>query len=244
MMLPSPLPNKFGEVFLINGPRWSLFFEDAVNIAMVLSWRFFRSTPRLIVACLLMGIALALSMRHFHTYEIGWSAETFAAGFLRVGFPFSAGILIYRLRRTGQRVSRLALLLPFLLVPLFLLDPARLVVYGLLCIGVAFPLLVWAGARYQPPSARLCRFLGDVSYPLYVIHVPLFGLAEWALWMTGRTPASAGPLAGLLLLALAIGASWLLARTYDPAARRWLGSKLLRSAEGRGAAPSCVTAAP
>jgi peptidoglycan/LPS O-acetylase OafA/YrhL len=227
MMLPSPMPNGFDEIFIINNPRWSLFYEDVVNIAMALSWRFFRRTHRLLIATLILGVALALSMRHYHTYELGWNSETFFAGFLRVSFPFAAGILIYRLRGTSRQFTRLANLLPFLLVPLFAINPHRLAPYGLFCIMVAFPALVWLGARFQPPSPRLCRFLGGVSYPLYVIHVPLFGIAQWLLAVNGAAPDAGGLPGGLLLIVVVIGLSWLLSKTYDPAARRWLGAKLL-----------------
>jgi peptidoglycan/LPS O-acetylase OafA/YrhL len=243
LMLPSPIPNALGEVFIINGPRWSLFYEDAVNIAMALSWRFFRNTTRLLVACLVLGIALALTMRHFHTYELGWNSKTFVAGFLRVGFPFSAGILLYRCRSSTRQFSRLANLVPFLLLPLFAFNSKHLVSYGLFCIGVAFPMLILLGARFQPPSGRLCRFLGDVSYPLYVIHVPILGLVQWTLAREGLAPDAGGTVGGWLLIAGLIGLSWLLAKSYDPIIRAWLGGKLLPSAGGRKP-PQQVTAAP
>lgn len=233
LMLPSPVPNAVGEVFIINGPRWSLFYEDAVNIAMALSWRFFRSTLRLAVTCGLLGIALAVSMKHFHTYELGWNAKTFAAGFLRVGFSFSAGILLYRLRPSTRQLSRLANVVPFLLVPLFAFSTSHLTFYGLFCIGIAFPLLILVGARFQPPTGRLCRFLGDVSYPLYVIHVPILGLTQWALAMNGIAPNAAGPVGGWLLMAALVGLSWLLSQTYDPVSRAWLGAKLAPFTGGR-----------
>lgn len=230
LMMPSPMPNRFGEVFIINGPRWSLFYEDAVNIVMASSWGFFRSTFRLAVATAMFGVGLALSMRHYHTYELGWEGRTFLAGFFRASFPFFAGILLYRLHGTARNSTWLANLIPFLLVPLFAFNPNHMVRYSLFCIAIAFPALVLVGARFQPSSSRLCRFLGDVSYPLYVVHVPLIGLTECALVMNGLTPGALGHSGGLLLIALIIGLSWALAKTYDPIARAWLGSILLGAA--------------
>lgn len=176
----------------------------------------------------MFAVALAFSMRHFGTYQLGWADDTFLAGFLRVTFPFSAGVLIYRFNDGATRKSTwLANLIPFLLVPLFALNPEHLVRYGLFCIVVAFPVLLLLGARYQPPSDRFCRFLGDVSYPLYVIHVPLLRITEWVLAANGVAPDAGGPVGGLALIAALMGISWLLAKTYDPVARAWLGSKLL-----------------
>ncbi|MEJ7665884.1 MAG: acyltransferase family protein [Hymenobacter sp.] len=46
----------------------------------------------------------------------------------------------------------------------------------LLSIIFIFPLVVWLGARRaysQRQGARLSKFLGDISYPLYITHYPL-----------------------------------------------------------------------
>ena len=227
IMMPSPIPDSGDELFFINGPRWSLFYEDVVNLSMALLWSFFRSNRRLAAAVLMFAIVLAACMRYHHTYELGWNSKTFFAGFARVAFPFFAGVLIYRLNAALPKVTRFANLLPLLLIPIFALKTDHAVRYALLCIMAAFPLLLLVGARFRPPSGRLCRFLGDVSYPLYVIHVPILGFVGWALEINGFTPESIGQVGGMLVLGALIGLSWLLARTYDPAVRAWLGSKLL-----------------
>ena len=227
IMMPSPIPNSGDELFVINGPRWSLFYEDVVNLSMALLWTFFRSSRRLMAAVAVFAVILAGCMRYHHTYELGWSGDTFFAGFPRVAFPFFAGVLIYRFNAAVPKVTRLANLLPLILIPIFAVNSGHAVRYALFCIMVAFPLLLVLGARYQPPSARLCRFLGDVSYPLYVIHVPVLGLIGWGLEINGLSPNSMGLVGGMLVLVALIAVSWLLAKTYDPAVRAWLGSKVL-----------------
>lgn len=228
-MMPSPMPDHHSgdRLFIINNPRWSLFYEDVVNLSMALLWTFFRSNRRLIAGVIVFAIALVASMRYHHTYELGWNSKTFFAGFARVAFPFFAGVLIYRFNAAVPKVTRFANLLPLLLIPIFAVNSGHAVRYGLLCIMAAFPLLLILGARYQPPSARFCRFLGDVSYPLYVIHVPVLGLIRWAFEANGASPDSMGRVGGILVLGALIAVSWLLARTYDPAVRAWLGSQVL-----------------
>jgi peptidoglycan/LPS O-acetylase OafA/YrhL len=234
VMMPSPLPDHFDLLFSINNPRWSLFYEDAVNVVMVLSWTFLRNSVRLAAATVVFGVGLAVAMRYFHTYELGWNSHTFGAGFLRVAFSFFLGNLLYRLHSTAPRkASWLANLIPFALLPLFAFETVHLARYGLLCVAVAFPALVLLGARVQPSSPHVCRFLGDISYPLYVIHVPLLGLAAWLTARNGYPPAALGHPAGFMLLGVLIGLSWILARTYDPRARAWLGSRLLFLTRGR-----------
>jgi peptidoglycan/LPS O-acetylase OafA/YrhL len=144
-----------------------------------------------------------------------------------VAFPFFAGVLIYRFNAALPKLTRFANLLPLALVPIFALKTDHAVRYALFSIMAAFPLLLILGARYRPPSGRLCRFLGDVSYPLYVIHVPLLGFVAWALEINGLSPEAIGHVGGMLVLGALIAVSWLLARTYDPAVRAWLGAKVL-----------------
>ncbi len=227
IMMPSPIPDSGDELFFINGPRWSLFYEDVVNLSMALLWSFFRSNRRLIAAVIVFAVVLIACMAYHHTYELGWNSETFFAGFPRVAFPFFAGVLIYRLNAAVPKVTRFANLLPLVLIPIFAWKTDHAVRYALFCIMGAFPLLLLLGVRYQPPSARFCRFLGDVSYPLYVIHVPVLGFVGWALERNGLSPASMGRVGGMLVLAALIAVSWLLAKTYDPAVRAWLGPKVL-----------------
>lgn len=51
--------------------------------------------------------------------------------------------------------------------------------YEAFCIIVAFPTLVWIGASgttTDKKSTQICKFLGDISYPIYVIHYPFMYL--------------------------------------------------------------------
>ena len=44
---------------------------------------------------------------------------------------------------------------------------------------VVFPFLVWLGASgttTDKQSTKICKFLGDISYPVYVVHYPLMYL--------------------------------------------------------------------
>jgi peptidoglycan/LPS O-acetylase OafA/YrhL len=68
-------------------------------------------------------------------------------------------------------------------------------------IVVGFPLLLLAAAGSKPLSPRLSRFSGGLSYPLYILHVPLAGLLTPWLLHLGLTPGWA--LYGLEIILIA-----------------------------------------
>ena len=99
-------------------------------------------------------------------------------------------------------------------------------VYQCLTVGVAFPLIIWFGARGSLTGGPLkaVDFLGRLSYPLYSIHYPLIYL--YIFWLnTGQHPFGtwqwSTPIA-LFCIALALGSIVLLA--YDEPLRRWLNA--------------------
>ena len=99
-----------------------------------------------------------------------------------------------------------------------------------LTVGVAFPLIIWFGARGsltgKPLKAALC--LGRLSYPLYSIHYPLIYL--YIYWLhTGQHPFGTWPWATpIALFCIAIVLSSIILLAYDEPLRRWLGGFMRR----------------
>jgi peptidoglycan/LPS O-acetylase OafA/YrhL len=93
------LPDSFGVlVFPFNPPAWSLFFELAGNIAYASFLRFL--TWRVLTAIMVvsaLGLAALLLFGPEHDLHVGWTTENLSGGFCRVGYSFSAGVLLYRL---------------------------------------------------------------------------------------------------------------------------------------------------
>ena len=95
--------------------------------------------------------------------------------------------------------------------------------YYALVVVVLFPLIVWTGASgtVTGRSARVCEFLGDISYPIYITHYPLvYTYTAWVrnhgLTLGEAWPAAAGT--GVVCVLLAYAAlKW-----YDEPVRRWL----------------------
>ncbi len=203
----------------LNPPAWSLFWEIVVNLLyVVLLPHLNRKTLALIVAVAGVPLVIVNSFGYHH------AASTFPLGLARVSFSFFLGVLIYRERGVLPPAPRLQPWLTGLAVAIVCITlswqsstPGTYLVAVLL----AFPVAVCLALHVEPGigTARLFDRLGDISYPIYAIHVPLAllvlaitGPVAPALWM--------GAAFSIAMCVLAVG----LNRYYDRPLRNWLMS--------------------
>ena len=176
-----------GEMFPLNGPSWSLFFEYIGNILYALLLR--RLSTRWlaviagVTACILVYIAVGDGF-----LGVGWSMvdNGLWTGLVRMLFPYTAGMLMARVFRPVKGVRRAFWICGIIILlvgclPLLLgeLLPWLNGLYDALCVIVVFPCLVWLGASQLSVgtlTARVSHFLGELSYPLYMVHYPLMYL--------------------------------------------------------------------
>lgn len=231
-----------GEIFPLNGPSWSLFFEYIGNVVYALLLRRL-STRSLAVLTVLLAAALAWftcgDVSGYGMFGVGWTLEgvNFPGGLLRLFFPFSAGLLISRVFRPVRLrgafwLCSVALLCLFA-VP-FIESEGGLCLNGLyeaVCIVFIFPVLIWAGASGRTTdsfSSRTCKFLGDISFPLYIIHYPFMYLFyAWLIDEKRYTLGQTWPVV-LVLVFGTILLAFLLLKLYDEPARKWLAGKFLK----------------
>lgn len=240
-MLPSPAGVEVRgntEIFPLNGPHWSLFFEYVGSVLYAL---LLRKLPtkwlRLWVA--VAGVALVVNgvCQGEGTIGYGWSSTpyNFLGGAIRLAFGYPLGLLLARLFRekkpstVGLPVFATCslLLVALLLVPsvstLSGWAPAN-PLYQSFCAIVAFPAIVWFGARGVVSGVQksVVVYLGKLSYPLYAIHYPLIYL--YIHWInTGQHPfgtyAWSTPI-GISVIAIALAT--ICFKFYDEPLRRWL----------------------
>lgn len=230
-----------GEMFPLNGPCWSLFFEYIGNILYAVFIRRL-STKVLTVLVVLLGIALAsFAIFNFSGYGnigVGWTldAMNFVGGLLRMLFPFSMGMLLLRIFKPMKirgafwicTIAMVALLsVPFIegTEPICANG-----VYEAFCIIVAFPILLWIGASgttTDKSSTKICKFLGDISYPVYVIHYPIMYLFyAWLIKNQLFTFAETWQVA-LCVYALSLLIAYLCLKLYDEPVRKYLAKRFL-----------------
>lgn len=230
-----------GEMFSLNGPSWSLFFEYIGNILYALFIHRL-SNRGLAILVALSGIGLAwfalFDIVGYGMLGVGWTLDgaNFWGGMLRMLFPFSLGMLLSRhfrpIKTRGAFWICSAVLLILFCVPYIEgKSPVCLNgVYELICIALVFPALVWiaaSGKTTDKQSTRICRFLGDISFPLYAIHYPLMYLFyAWLIKNKLYTFTECWQIAALVYTG-SILLAYLCLKCYDEPVRKWLSRKFL-----------------
>lgn len=244
-----------GEMFPLNGPSWSLFFEYLGNIIYALIIRRF-STRQLKVATVVLGVLFAgfavLNLSGYGSVGVGWTLDTinFFGGLLRMLFPFTLGMTLHRalfanpgektchfietLRTMPVNVAFICcsvVLFALFSVP-FLGADERFCTNGIfefICIAVIFPAIVTIGAacsNYTNTDRGTIKFLGELSYPLYIVHYPVMYLFySWLIKEKIYGISECWPIVcGIMLTNIAI--AYLCLKLYDQPVRkraaRWL----------------------
>ena len=240
-VLPVPLSldiRGWEEMHPLNSVGWSLFFEYIANIMYALFIRKF-SKKALSIFVIIAAIALAHLAITSPNGDVsgGWTlnAEQVYIGFVRTMYPFFAGLLLSRVFKP-TRIKN-AFLWCSLLVILALYMPRiggaehlwMNGVYESFCIIILFPLIVYLGASgmvHGKTEQKVCKFLGDISYPLYLVHYPLvYFYVAWISNNKGITLMEALPYA-LLILFGGLILAYISLKWYDEPLRKWLRKKL------------------
>lgn len=246
-----------GEMFPLNGPSWSLFFEYIGNIIYAI---FIRRLSNKMLAIFTGNIGIlwiwfvTFDISGYDMIGIGWTldAVNFFGGLLRMLFPFSLGMLMARVYVNRQQtadnglcsriksfVTRnifwIATIVLFVLfsVPYFPKAETSSIsvngIYELFCIMIVFPFLVWfgaAGTTNSKFSTKLCNFLGDISYPLYIVHYPIMYLFyAWLIDNKLYTLSETWPIV-ILVMATSIVLAYACLKLYDEPIRRKLSKNL------------------
>jgi len=241
-MLPLPVSmdiRGWQEMHPLNGPAWSLFFEYIANILYALIVRRFSK--------IVLAVFVFLSACFLVQYLVmgpqgdvigGWALDNtqLHIGFARVLYPFFAGVLLMRIGKLIHVKSAFAIC-SLLLIIIFSIPriggTEHLWANGLyesVCIIVLFPLIVYIGASGSMTgkySTKICRFLGAISYPLYITHYPFIYL-HLAWVANNKVPMATGLLAGLGVVVVSIAVAYASLKLYDEPVRKWLTNRFLR----------------
>ncbi len=237
-LLPSMDIRGWQEMHPLNGPGWSLFYEYVANIMYVLVVRKFSKKALalfvLLTACLLVHYTLTGTQGDVIG---GWAIDNIQLriGFTRMLYPFFAGVLLSRI---GKLIHLKGAFWICSAMIIFIFSVPRIGgsehlwmngLYESFCIILLFPLIVSIGAggtingKY---SIKACKFLGDISYPIYITHYPL--IYTYVAWVTNnKVPIEKGIFMGLLLFFTSIVVAYACLKLYDEPVRKWLQQRFL-----------------
>jgi peptidoglycan/LPS O-acetylase OafA/YrhL len=146
-----------------------------------------------------------------------------------------AGTVIYRVQHGGLGRWPAAVTLAVVAAALVVAQP-RHALWAATVAAVAGTFTLAFAARRRP-MPRLLRFLGTVSYPLYLTHVlVLLVVVRLVPGLAGR-PAGVRAAAGVAVLALALAVAWAMHRAIEqPGQRlgRWIATDRAAARTGRG----------
>ncbi|WP_174300143.1 acyltransferase [Caulobacter sp. S45] len=225
LMLPAIPPLPMGSSTL-NGPTWTLAPELLVNLVYAALVRRL-SRPALWVVVGTGALGLVASEAVYGTLDGGWSVDRFPLLAARLAFSFFLGVAMHRNpppRRVGALAAWASLAaLGFCLA----IHPAEAMrrLFELGAVIGLFPAIVAVAIRREPGpiGGAAFRFLGLVSYAVYVLHQPLGALTGVALT---RLHGPAGPTAvtAVAFLAAIVVAAALADKLYDQPVRRRLST--------------------
>ena len=102
--------------------------------------------------------------------------------------------------------------------------------YNAVAVLFVFPLLVVVGAGSKMTDARttaVCRWLGAISYPLYITHYPwIYVQLKWAAEHPDA-PLGTHVFVAVSIFLISIAVAHAALKLYDEPVRRWLKERFL-----------------
>ena len=227
-MIPYPVVSeRYFNLFNLNAPSWSLFWEYIANLAYATI--LFRANRKVLTTLALIGAAALFFIGwQYGNLLGGWSGGTFFHGLARISFSFSMGMLVHRsgwiIKNKLGLLGMCGLLMLAFLTPYneqwnWLVEPLIVVFY--------FPLLVslGAGANLSSKLHKINKISGDISYPLYMTHYPFMWI--FANYVVAQQP-SMGVLAWIIPVStiVLVAFAYIVSELIDAPIRHYLRSAL------------------
>jgi len=243
----------WSETYPLNGATWSLMLEYIANLLYVLVIRRLGKVALGVCVALFALLTLTLTFNldpfgvfpegNYAAYTVigGWGIDSaqLYIGFTRLLYPFFMGLLLCRV---GKFISlkggfwwcALIVAICQIMPRIGGVDPANYWMNGLyesIVILLVFPLVVAIGAGSKVEGAvsqRFCRFLGDISYPLYITHYPLIYVQMGWAHTHANAPLGQHIMVAVSIFCIAIAMAWASLRLYDMPVRQWLQKKVFK----------------
>lgn len=234
----------------LDGPTWSLSWEYIANICYALFIRHFSKVTLAVFVVLSAYLTLDVTL-NIDIFGLlaergntagsvmgGWclNPEQLYIGLSRLLYPFFSGLLISRIHKLitvkGGFYWCSLLIVVLLVMPHWggRTELWKNGAYEAFCILVMFPLVVSMGAGSRVTGKRsvaLCKFMGDISYPLYLTHYPLVYMQMGWVSRHADAPWGTHVFFSVSLFFLSILLAYACLKMYDEPVREWLKQRFL-----------------
>lgn len=242
-----PMPNSWDikgwqDFNSFNGNSWSLYWEYFANILYALVLRrmsvLLMSVFAVVSAVGVLDLTLNMDIFGLLKARVGWpntvnggwslTPSELYVGAVRLAYPFLAGLLLSRLKffikvRHAFFWSSV-FIAAIMLMPV--MDGLANGAFEALSVLVFIPLIVSIGAgggRVEGgKSEKFCKFLGEISYPLYITHQAF--ICMQIAWVANHPNAPAGTVAlvSVSMFVASFATAYALLKLYDIPLREWL----------------------
>lgn len=250
------------EINPLNGATWSLMWEYVGNIIYALFVRRLSTTMLMVFValCSLMTIDVAMNIdatgllkeRLWAQYTLiggfGLSPDQLYIGAARLLYPFFMGLLLSRL---GWKINvKGGFWWCSLIIAAILAWPCvgkgefgwANGLYCTVAVILLFPIIVVMGAGSRttdPKTTAWCKWLGAISYPLYITHYPwIYFQMKWAA-DHHDLPVSVHVTVAVSIFILSIAIAWASLKLYDEPVRQWLKEHWLKATANRNKKQAC-----
>ena len=179
----------------------------------------------------------------------GWSltGQQLYIGFTRLLYPFLCGLLISRILPGCRSESNPSGSPIHLRGGFWWCSLALIVLFSIPCIGgdygvpdgifqavcilLLFPVIVLTGAgsvTTDPKSTAVCKWLGDISYPIYITHYPIMYMQMGWVADHPDAPLWMHIMVNFGVVFMSIILAWGLLKAYDLPVRQWLTEHWLK----------------
>ena len=150
-------------------------------------------------------------------------------------YPFFAGLLLFRIGKLASIKHAFIwcslLVIATLSLPRFGGEQHLWMngLYEALTIIFIFPLIIYLGASGEIKNSyqkKVCKFLGDISYPIYITHYPLIYL--YTAWVYDNKPSTENRfIFGVITFVSALLIAYACLKFYDEPVSNWLQKKFM-----------------
>ncbi len=226
----------------LNPPSWSIFAELLVNVGWFFAIRAGLTSRR---AKLVLHVVFAIAMWGWIIWAgrflEGFAPNNVPEGIVRASAGFAMGLLMHELRNNWRGVACCAALGAVAAVALQVgLREANTLWVDAVLVLVFFPAVVWVAAHVRPwfLEGRFAAWMGDISFAVYLLHIPLFTWTQRGLKAVLGEPHS-HLLSGVLFTVALLLLSTLSFYCFEVPARKWIA----RRGWGWRASPSAADGA-